>query len=165
MSLFQCHARRISLASLRIAHKLIEDVGGFSKSDDGGPQPSRESTCSILAAESIPPQPIVRYFGCSLVGRSENLITGTESFSNVSFTRIDKSPQPTKILSCPSALQSSFAKLKTLFFADESFSIDAEQLDDKTVIFSRVTRPSSCTNDPVTSDGVEPPNGFVSRNF
>ena len=30
-------------------------VGGFSKSDDGGPQPSRESTCSILAGESIPP--------------------------------------------------------------------------------------------------------------
>jgi len=54
----------------------------------------------------------VRYFGCSLVGRSENLITGTESFSNDSETKIDKSPQLTKILYSPNALQNSYEKYK-----------------------------------------------------
>ena len=32
-----------------------EAVGGRFKSDGGGSQPSRESTCNILAGESIPP--------------------------------------------------------------------------------------------------------------
>ena len=125
----------------------------------GSVQVSSESTWRILAGSSIPPHPMVRCFDwASADSDDESRHRNGREMSKLG--RRPGSPGRPSRRGCTPARVRRRASARTrgsVASACSSSRTVAEQLEVRTVIFSRVTRPSSWTKEPITCDGVQAP--------